>query len=578
MQRNGGEALAELLANYGVRSVFGLPGGQTLSFYDGIAKLEPKLRHVLVRDEKSSVLMAIGYSKVTFRPGIADGTAGPGAANMLPSVIEAWASSTPVIVLTSDIVTKWVGKGASQELDHSKLYDSFVKASLKPRNTSDIPEVVRKAFRLATAGRPGPVHVDLPQDILEGSDSGSPSFDLSVEEEYTRYPSLRSGPSPGDVAKIISLIESSTRPLIFAGGGAMMSQAFDEVRELAELIGAPVVTTLTSKGIIQEDHLLSLGCAGRQGYRPGANKAVKEADLILALGTKFAQVATNNWTLIDPARTKLIRVDIDPSEFGKNYKEELSVLADVKSALQDILNGLVQKGRKVGYRGSGPWLERVRKLRAEWVSTFDRLCLRSEPIRAAFVFKEIQRALPPKSVLVSSGSFSGAFAGCFYDVLETGKSCSFIQGRGMAGTETALPLAIGAAIGVQDKVLAVTGDGGFGYHVAELETARRMGLALPVVVLNNNSLAWMKLIQEEKFGSRFLSTNYSKDLSYAKVAESFGCKGLVVERASQLESALKEAVNYDSVCVVEIMTDPSDCSSTHMAGDLLAKEEGASAY
>ncbi|MDG6999228.1 MAG: thiamine pyrophosphate-binding protein, partial [Nitrososphaerota archaeon] len=170
MQRNGGEALAELLSNYGTRFVFGVPGGQTLSFYDGIAKLEPKLRHVLVRDEKSSVLMAIGYSKVTFQPGVVDGTAGPGAANMLPSVIEAWASSTPVIVLTSDIVTKWVGKGASQELDHTKLYDSFVKESLKPKNTLDIPEVVRKAFRLATSGRPGPVHVDLPQDILEGTE------------------------------------------------------------------------------------------------------------------------------------------------------------------------------------------------------------------------------------------------------------------------------------------------------------------------------------------------------------------------------------------------------------------------
>lgn len=177
-------------------------------------------------------------------------------------------------------------------------------------------------------------------------------------------------------------------------------------------------------------------------------------------------------------------------------------------------------------------------------------------------------------------SFSGAFAGCFYDVLESGKSCRFIQGRGMAGTETALPLAIGAAIACQDnsKVISVTGDGGFGYHIAELETARRMGLALPVVVLNNNSLAWMKLIQEEKFGARYLSSNYSQDLSYAKVAESFGCKGLRVEKTSEVGSALKEAVNYDSVCVVEVMTDPSDCTSTHMASDVLVKEEGVSAY
>lgn len=150
----------------------------------------------------------------------------------------------------------------------------------------------------------------------------------------------------------------------------------------------------------------------------------------------------------------------------------------------------------------------------------------------------------------------------------------------MAGTETALPLAIGAAIGTVDnsKVLAVTGDGGFGYHIAELETARRMGLGLPVVVLNNNSLAWMKLIQEEKFGARYLSSNYLKDLSYARIAESFGCRGIKVEKANEVESALKEAVNSDSVSVVEVMTDPSDCTSTHMASDILAREEGSSAY
>ena len=581
MGKNGGEALAELLSSYGVKCVFGVPGGQTLPFYDGIQRLHPKISHVLIRDEKSGPLMAIGYSKVTFRPGVCDGTAGPGAANMLPSVIEAFSSSTPIIVLTSNIVTKWMGRGASQELDHFALFDSFVKASIRPKNTHEIPNVLRSAFRLATSGRPGPVHVDLPQDVIEGEESEKNPFDLSVENIYSHYPSQRPRPDPHQVLQILELIEKSFNPILFVGGGAMMSQSSSEVQKLAELIGAPVVTTLTAKGIIPENHPLCLGCIGRQGYRPSANSALGEADLIIALGTKFAQVSTNNWTLIDQTKTSLVHVDIDPTELSKIYKEQVSIFADVKATLEEIIQAIVSRSRKKPTSARSDWMKSIERLQKEWASLLDKLSSdSSEPIKAAFVLKAIQKALPEKSVLVSSGSFSGAFAGCFYNVTGSGKISRFIQARGMAGTEPALPLAIGAALGVEDhsKVFVLTGDGGFGYHVAELETAKRVELSLPIVVMNNNSLAWMKLLQEEKFGSRFISSGYLSSLSYAKVAEAFGCKGIRIERASELAYAIDDAVKSDGVTVVEVMTDPNDCSSTHMAGDMLAKEEGSSAY
>jgi acetolactate synthase-1/2/3 large subunit len=581
MGKNGGEALAELLTRYEVRFVFGVPGGQTLSFYDGIQKLEPKIRHVLIRDEKSGPFMAIGYSKVTFRPGVCDGTAGPGAANMLPSIIEAFSSSTPVIALTSNILTRLMGRGVSQELDHDALFDSFVKASLRPKNTNEILDVVRKAFRIATSGRPGPVHVDLPQDILEGEENERAPFDLSSEMRYSRYPSHRPRPDPGQVLKVLELIDQSSSPIIFAGGGAMLSQASVEVQKLAELIGAPVVTTLTSKGVIPENHPLALGCVGRQGYRPSANKALREADLIIALGTKFAQVSTNNWTLIDKKKAKLIHVDIDTTEISKNYKEEVSILADVKATVEEIIQALVSRLGKDKPISRSDWTIRIERLQKEWISLFDRLSNDlTEPIKAAYVIKEIQKALPEKSVLVSSGSFSGAFAGCFYNVIGHGNITRFIQARGMAGTEPALPLAIGAALGIDDqsKIFTVTGDGGFGYHIAELETAKRLGLSLPVVVMNNNSLAWMKLLQEERFGSRYISSSYLPDLSYAKVAEAFGCKGVKIEKNADLPASISEAVRSSEVTVIEVMTDPKDCSSTHMAGDIMAKEDGSSAY
>ena len=562
MEQSGADALTKLLLAYKASTIFGVPGGQTLSFYDSIADHAPQIRHVLARDEKAGGLMAVGFSRVSFHPGLCDATVGPGAANLLPAVAEAYTGSVSMIAITSNVTTESMGKGASQELDHFALFRPFIKMSLRPKNVDDIPRTVNHAFKVATSGRPGPVHLDLPQDILE---SKSQNFlPLQAESEYATYPSYRPRPQVTSTARARDLILVASRPMILAGGGTILSQAWDEVKTLAETIGAPVVTTLTGKGIIDENHPLSLGCVGRQGYRPSANKALTEADLILALGTKLGQVATNDWTLIGD-QTKIIHVDIDPIETRKVYKEELAIVADIRSTLRDLIESLSTNSAKAG----SPWLEKVRTLKEEWTKVFKRLS--AEPLSPAMVYDAIVEALPPKSVLVTSGSFAGAFSGCYYTVRLSGPR--FIAARGAGGTETALPLAVGAAVGVQDesKVMAVSGEGGFGYHVAELETARRIGLALPVVVLNNRSLGWMKILQREKYGSNYVSSSYMDDLNYAKISESFGCKATRVERASELREAMDHAVKSDDVYVVEVMIDPDECSSTHLKSDPLAK-------
>jgi len=562
VQQTGADALTKLLLAYKTSTIFGVPGGQTLSFYDSIADHAPQIRHVLARDEKAGGLMAVGFSRVSFHPGLCDATVGPGAANLLPAVAEAYTGSVSMIAITSNVTTESMGKGASQELDHFALFRPFIKMSLRPKNVDDIPRTVNHAFKVATSGRPGPVHLDLPQDILESKSQNS--LPLQAESEYATYPSYRPRPQVTSTARARDLIIAASRPIILAGGGTILSQAWDEVKTLAETIGAPVVTTLTGKGIIDENHPLSLGCVGRQGYRPSANKALTEADLILALGTKLGQVATNDWTLIGD-QTKIIHVDIDPIETRKVYKEELAIVADIRSTLRDLIESLSTNSAKAG----SPWLEKVRTLKEEWTKGFKRLS--AEPLSPAMVYDAIVEALPPKSVLVTSGSFAGAFSGCYYTVRLSGPR--FIAARGAGGTETALPLAVGAAVGVQDesKVMAVSGEGGFGYHVAELETARRIGLALPVVVLNNRSLGWMKILQREKYGSNYVSSSYMDDLNYAKISESFGCKATRVERASELREAMDHAVKSDDVYVVEVMIDPDECSSTHLKSDPLAK-------
>jgi acetolactate synthase-1/2/3 large subunit len=268
--------------------------------------------------------------------------------------------------------------------------------------------------------------------------------------------------------------------------------------------------------------------------------------------------------LIDE-QTKIIHVDIDPIETRKVYREELAIVADIRSTLRDLIETL----SKSQIKPESPWLQKVRSLREEWVEKFKRSS--TDALSPAMVFNEIMKSLPAKSVLVTSGSFAGAFSGCFYNVRLSGPR--FIAARGAGGTETALPLAVGAALGVQDKsrVMAVSGEGGFGYHVAELETARRIGLALPVIVLNNRSLGWMKILQKERYGSNYMSSSYMDDLNYAKISESFGCKATRVERASELRDAVAHAVELDEVFVVEIMIDPDECSSTHLKSDPLAQ-------
>ena len=564
MEQTGADILTSLLLAYKASTIFGVPGGQTLSFYDSIADHAPEIRHVLARDEKAGGLMAVGFSRVSFHPGLCDATVGPGAANLLPAVAEASTGSVSMIAITSNVTTESMGRGASQELDHFALFRPLVKMSLRPKNVEDIPRTVSHAFKVATSGRPGPVHLDLPQDILESKTTET--LTARAEQEYVTYPSYRPRPQVTSTTRARDIILTSSSPIILAGGGTILSQAWDEVRAIAELIGAPVVTTLTGKGIIDESHPLSLGCVGRQGYRPSANKAIREADLILALGTKLGQVATNDWTLINE-RTKIIHVDIDPVETRKVYREELAIVADIRSTLRDLIDSLT----KSHVKSDSLWLQKVRSLREEWIDTFRRYS--GEPLSAAMVFKEIMKSLAARSVLVTSGSFAGAFSGCFYNVRLSGPR--FIAARGAGGTETALPLAVGAALGVQDqsRVMAVSGEGGFGYHVAELETARRIGLALPVIVLNNMSLGWMKILQKEKYGSNYVSSSYMDDLNYAKISESFGCKATRVERASELGEAVGRAVESNEVFVVEVMIDPDECSSTHLKSDPLA--EGA---
>lgn len=550
---SGGYAVARLLKEFDVEFVFGQPGGQTLPIYDGLYDLAPHIQHILVHDEKCGVFMADAYARISFKPGVCDATVGPGTTNLLTGVAEAAGNSIPLVVITSDVNSSIAGRGVSQECDQIGVLRQFTKASFRIDQTKKIPEVVRKAFRIAVTGRPGPVHLDIPEDILQGKNEFANQ--LYADVDCRAYPARRVAPESTRVSDALNLLAESTRPVILAGGGIMLSQAWDEVVELCELLGAYVATTITGKGSIPENHALSVGTIGRQGFREPADKAVEESDVLLAVGCKFAQVATDNWTLINPA-TKLIHVDIDPSEIGRIYPATVAMAADAKLALRAIIEGLKAYNSKAKVKRS-EWVQRISKAKKEWLDSIAPATNSdSIPIKPQRLVTEIRKALPDDGVFVSDTSFTGAFTACYYEVRKTGRT--YLQHRGMAGIGDGLPATIGAKCASADRVVVgMGGDGGFAYHVSELETAKRHGLQIVYAVSNNNSLGWIKYLQEKHYQRRVMSTEYGP-IDFVEIAEGYGCFGKLVERPSEIQTAIQEAIKSGVPAVLNVMVDPAE--------------------
>ncbi|MGI0085541.1 MAG: thiamine pyrophosphate-binding protein, partial [Nitrososphaerales archaeon] len=463
---------------------------------------------------------------------------------------EAYGNSIPLVVITSDVLTKFAGKGISQECDQVAILRPFTKASFRIDRTEKIPDYVRRGFSIAVNGRPGPVHLDFPQDVLQGT--ADFANNLYAEKECSTYPGRRTAPEDSKILEAAQLLLSSERPVILAGGGVMLSQAWQEVIELAELLGAPVATTITGKGAIPENHPLSVGPVGRQGFREHADVAVEESEVLLAVGCKFAQVATDNWTLISPD-SKIIHIDIDPTEIGRVYPTAVAITADAKLALGKLINALRSKLSN-STKKTSEWLAHISAAKREWLDAVRPLLTSNAvPIRPERVIREIRDVLPEDGIFVSDTSFTGAFTACYFDVLKSGRT--FYQQRGMAGIGGGLPAAIGAKCAVGDKVVIGMGGGGaFAYHVSELETAKRHELPLVYVISNNSSLGWIRYLQEKNYSNRVISTRF-QDIDYSKVAEGYGCFGKVVERPSEIRSAILEGIKSGLPAVIDVKTD-----------------------
>lgn len=570
--RHGGALLAGLLAEHGVRHVFGVPGGQTLALYDAILDRAPALTHVLVRDERTAAYAADGYARMTGRVGVCDATVGPGAAKLPSGLGEALGASVPVIALVSDLPTRMAAhryrSAASQALDQAALLAPVTKWLASVPDAAAMPGLVRQAFREATSGRPGPVALLLPQDMLDAP--AEPVTPRAASARFGAFPAFRPDPEPADVAAVAQVLRQAARPFLLAGGGVVHSGAGLAVTALATRLSAAVGTTLTGKGAIAEDHPLSVGVTGTMGTSAAA-AALAEADVVLLAGTKASGGATYGWTL-PHAGQQVVQLDIDPAELGRAFEVAAAMLGDARAGLTALLAelGTSAQAASVGVTGTtglyepdrSAWRARLAALTAGWRALRDtERASDAIPIAPQRVLAALEEALAPGDCLICDASLASGWGGVYFEQRQPGRQVLFP--RGQAGLGYALPAAIGAATAAATasagsaaaaRTVVLTGDGALGYAVGELATVTELGLPIIIVVLNNRSLGWIRWYRRITFGRGFADDDFA-DVAYADVARGFGMQGVRVTDPSELGAGLASALGHGRPALVDVVTE-----------------------
>jgi len=546
--KHAGALLAALLADHGVRHVFGVPGGQTLALYDAI-DARPGMRHVLVRDERSAAYAADGYARVTGRAGVCDATVGPGAAKLPSGLGEALGASVPVVALVSDLPAalaphRYRG-AASQALDQAALLAPVTKWQAAVPDAATLPALVRQAFREATTGRPGPAALFLPQDVLDGP---APEHAAAGgDHRFGAFPAYRPHPDPADVRQAAAVLRGAQRPFVLAGGGVLHSGAEAGLTALAEALSAAVGTTLSGKGAIAEDHPLAVGVTGSMGTSASA-AALAEADVVLLAGTKAGSGPTSGWRLPRPGQA-VVQLDLDPAEIGRAFPAAVPVLADARPGLAGLLAALGRQPDRAA------WRARVAGLAAAWRAQRDaERASDAVPVAPQRLMAEIEAVLGADDILICDASLASGWGGVYTEQRRSGRRV--LCPRGQAGLGYALPAAIGVATarpGARTVVLA--GDGALGYAAGELATVAELGLPVTVVVLNNRSLGWIRWYRRITFGRGWEAEDFS-DVPFADVARAFGLAGQRVTEPGRLAAALRTACSGPGPALLDVVTEP----------------------
>lgn len=550
----GSRAFAEMVKSYGVTHVFFVPTIllEAIAEMDGLG-----VRKILTHGEKAAAYMADGYARAAGRPGVCLAQQ-IGASNLAAGLRDSWMAGSPVVAITGGPATAGRYRRAYQEVEDFTQFDSVTKLSLEVDEVTRLPDLVRQAFRAATSGAPGPVHLRLRGSHGQGVEIEADLHPLS-EPQFSRVPAFRPAPELERVREAVTQLANAQRPIIVAGGGVVVSQAQAELVELAEKLQIPVATSLTAKGAISDNHALCVGVAGVYS-RACANQAVSEADLVFFVGNHTGGQVTANWK-IPAGGTSVIQLDIDGGELGRNYPNTVSLQGDAKVALRMMVDAAQ---RKVSDNRAA-WIARVQQLVTEWRAKMEpMLCSEAVPLRPERLCREITEALPDNGVVVTDTGHAGMWTGQMIDITRPGQR--YIRCEGSLGW--GLPGAMGVKCALPDRpVLCFTGDGGVYYHLPELETAARHGINLVVVINNNSSLnqeiplvrAAYKEKRDTLSGEMW---RFQTNANLAKVAEAMGCAAFRVEKPGQLKELLPRAWGMNKPVVIDCISEEQALAPT----------------
>ena len=539
---NGAEALMRSLEKEGVGFVFGLPGGANLPIYDAL--VDAKIRHILVRHEQSAAHMADGYARIKRRAGVCFATSGPGATNLITGIATAYADSSPMVAVTGQVPLEMIGKDAFQETDIIGIANPCTKYTFQPRKAGEIPETVKKGFYIAESGRPGPVLIDIPKDVQQ--DSQDVVFpDLIKVRGYN--PAIESDLST--IGKAIELLLEADRPIIMAGGGVILAGAFSELKVLAELLLAPVVTTFKGKGSFPENHPLAMGPIGMHGHAE-ANKIILEADCILAIGARFSDRSVGKFDEFGKDMN-IIHMDIDPAEIGKNKSVDVAIIGDVKSSMKTIVKILSKKLIRRSERSQ--WLKRRKDLIDYYADS-----IRDYPreLTARKVLKKLRQRLPNNAIVTTEVGQCQMWASLHFDVISPG---TFFSSTGLGTMGFGFPAAIGAKAARQDvPVIDIAGDGSFNMSENSLAVSVLENLPVIVILLNNYMLGMVAQWQRTFYNRRYEGVHLHNCPNYAKVADAYGAQGIKVQSILELDNAIKSALKGNVATVIDIPIDPEE--------------------